>query len=113
MNREIWNEYLPDFLARISQLNITLGPDSHGRTPAHYAAKNGQTTLLKHLLELNVTINSLDSEGLSELWYAVSSNSVECVQVIAMISECKGIYLLITTLSIDLIACRCQCYPWN
>lgn len=87
MHREIWNEYLPDFLTRISQLNITLGPDSHGRTPAHYAAKNGQTALLKHLLQLNVTINSVDNDGLSELWYAVSSDSVECVQVLTMISE--------------------------
>lgn len=81
LNREIWNEYLPDFLTRISQLNITLGPDSHGRSPAHYAAKNGQTTLLRHLLHLNVTINTVDNDGLSELWYAVSSNNVECVQV--------------------------------
>ncbi|KAI9010901.1 ankyrin repeat-containing domain protein [Phycomyces nitens] len=80
---DTWSEYYPELLNRINALNITTSIDSYGCTPAHYAAKHGQLALLKILIDLKLCpIGMLDKNGVSELWYAVSSNETECVEAL-------------------------------
>ncbi|KAI9498385.1 ankyrin repeat-containing domain protein [Zychaea mexicana] len=80
---EIWDEYLTDVIAKVAELGLTFEADVHGRTPIHYAAMYGQNTLLNNLLSAGGSeINKLDKDGLSELWYAASSHSIQSVQLL-------------------------------
>ncbi|KAG0181661.1 hypothetical protein DFQ29_007537 [Apophysomyces sp. BC1021] len=82
-DREIWDEYLPEFTERLSNIKLEVRADAHKRTPVHYAAKNGQEMLLRHLLsQQNCPLNMADEDKIYELWYAVSANSTACVQVL-------------------------------
>ncbi|KAF7723583.1 hypothetical protein EC973_001824 [Apophysomyces ossiformis] len=82
-DREAWDEYLEDFIEKISTIDIEICPDAHGRTPVHYAAKHGQDALLRHLVSQSACpLDIPDEEKTYELWYAVSSNNAECVQIL-------------------------------
>ncbi|KAI9315378.1 poly polymerase catalytic domain-containing protein [Dichotomocladium elegans] len=81
-DREIWSEYLFDFMEKALHLSVVPETDSRGRSPIHYAAKHGQDALLKQLLRMGVTINKLDEDGIAELWYAVYSGHVSTVKIL-------------------------------
>lgn len=81
-NNEIWEEYVGDIIERILTLNLPLKKDNNNRTPIHYAAKHGQTSLLQRLLAMpESTINIIDIDKNNELYYAVESGVVESVMV--------------------------------
>ncbi|KAL0582203.1 hypothetical protein ABG067_007983, partial [Albugo candida] len=82
-NNEIWEEYIEDIIERLLALNISISKDNKGRSPIHYAAKHGQTILLRRLLTMtNIVkdINTADEEGKSELYYAVESLNYDSVK---------------------------------
>ncbi|KAI8149897.1 ankyrin repeat-containing domain protein [Fennellomyces sp. T-0311] len=82
-DNEIWDEYLPDLITKLADLGLPFITDVHQRTPIHYAAKHGQTSLLNKILAAGGSaINKLDEDGLSELWYAASAYSIGCVQAL-------------------------------
>ncbi|ORZ03584.1 poly polymerase catalytic domain-domain-containing protein [Syncephalastrum racemosum] len=55
--------------------------DADGRSPMHYAAKHGQSTLLRYLCARHAP-NMTDNAGLSELWYAAASGHAECAKIL-------------------------------
>ncbi|KAI9264234.1 hypothetical protein BDA99DRAFT_51448 [Phascolomyces articulosus] len=82
-NKEIWDEYLPDVIAKVAELGLPFETDVHQRTPIHYAAMHGQSTLLNNLLSAGGSeINQLDEDGLSELWHATSSQDIHSIQLL-------------------------------
>lgn len=67
---------------KLTRLSLDVRPDAHKRSPVHYAASHGQSTLLSELIKMDACpINQLDEDGLSEIWYAVNSNNTDCVKV--------------------------------
>ena len=73
---------MPDVIAKIVELGLPFESDVYQRTPIHYAAMHGQSTLLNNLISAGGNeVNQLDKYGLSELWYAASSRSIHSVQV--------------------------------
>ncbi|KAI9309588.1 ankyrin repeat-containing domain protein [Cunninghamella echinulata] len=81
---EMWNDYLHDFIERITKLNLKLFADSENYTPLHYAAKNGQEELMKHLLKLDPHPQTIfdNINHQSQIMLAVSSNNVNCVKLL-------------------------------
>lgn len=85
-NDENWEEYVEDIIEKLLPLNIPIIKDIYGRTPIHYAAKQGQITLLRRLLtDSSIQINIVDMDGYSELDYAVNSGLIPSVQVVLYI----------------------------
>jgi len=95
-NNEIWDEYIEDIIERLLTLNIPINKDNNGRSPVHYAAKHGQTILLRRLLVMpNITkyLNTADEEGKSELYYAVESLNYDSVKVIYCNTAYKALFI--------------------
>lgn len=81
-NSKIWDDYLDEFVAKLSSLNIAITKDKYGNTPLHYAAMHGQTGLLKHLISINgSSINDFNKAFVSVLEFAVESRNIDCVKV--------------------------------
>jgi uncharacterized protein len=53
-----------------------------GLTPLMLAAKKGDLNLVKFLAKHTRDLNLEDKDGNSALYYALSSNSIECVQIL-------------------------------
>ncbi|KAJ9048620.1 hypothetical protein DSO57_1033133 [Entomophthora muscae] len=70
-----WDEYLPDYLTKIKELNIsTTLPDSDQATPLILSIQNHQSTLALELISQHPSpshLNHLDSEGKSALWHSI------------------------------------------
>lgn len=81
-DREIWLDYIDEFVSRVKAANPPLIKDSFGRTPLHYTAMHGQDLLLDRLIKFNaIGVNYYDIDGKSELDYAVESCQMECLAV--------------------------------
>ncbi|CAM9277259.1 unnamed protein product, partial [Ectocarpus sp. 8 AP-2014] len=46
--------------------------DEEGRTPLHFAADRGQSTVISSLLALGAAVDSRDADGMTPLAYAVA-----------------------------------------
>jgi hypothetical protein len=79
----IYDEYAEDFFNHLVKFSVDATKlDNHKQSPIHSACKFRQILLLKRLLQLNtMNLNVVDSEGKSEIWHAIDSNSIEAVQV--------------------------------
>lgn len=79
----MWNDYLPDFIEKISKLKLGLFADSENCTPLHYAAKHSQEELMKYLLKLEPHPQVIfdNTKFQSQIMMAVTSNNVNCVKV--------------------------------
>ncbi|KAK4515576.1 uncharacterized protein ATC70_010527 [Mucor velutinosus] len=82
-DREIWLDYIDEFVAKVKAANPPIIKDSFGRTPLHYAAMHGQDLLLDRLIQFDaIGVNYYDIDGKSELDYAVESCQVDCLTIL-------------------------------
>ncbi|CEP17999.1 hypothetical protein [Parasitella parasitica] len=82
-DRDIWQDYIDEFVSRIKTVNPPFIQDSYNRTPLHYAAKHGQDLLLQRLVKINdIGLNINDVDGKSEIDYAVEACQIDCVKII-------------------------------
>ncbi|KAI7872163.1 ankyrin repeat-containing domain protein [Spinellus fusiger] len=80
---EVWNEYILGFLDIFSKVDLKMGFDVYGRSPAHYAAMNHQEKMLSTIIQSKLcSLGVDDKDGNSELYYAVLSNSTGCVKML-------------------------------
>ncbi|KAI9485555.1 MAG: ankyrin repeat-containing domain protein [Benjaminiella poitrasii] len=65
-DREIWKDYLDNFIPKLASAHLEIYADKYGRTPLHYAAKHGQYTLLEYLLQIHsIVFDIYDEEEIS------------------------------------------------
>ncbi|KAL7332977.1 hypothetical protein PS15p_201946 [Mucor circinelloides] len=82
-DREIWLDYIDEFVSKVRAANPPIIKDSFGRTPLHYAAMHGQDLLLDRLIRFNdIGVNFYDIDGKSELDYAVESSQIDCLTIL-------------------------------
>ncbi|KAI8068747.1 ankyrin repeat-containing domain protein [Gongronella butleri] len=81
---EIWADYLEDYLALLTRLNVHMMPDATGAMPLHYAAKHGQHKLIKHFLTLDPSpaLTYVADGNQSQMMVAVKNNDVDAVKLL-------------------------------
>lgn len=113
-DRDIWLDYIDEFVSKVKAANPPLIKDSFGRTPLHYAAMHGQDLLLDRLIQFNaIGVNYYDIDGKSELDYAVESCQMECLTVCALALMRWTQERRVTPppfFCIDSFECWCYCY---
>jgi hypothetical protein len=105
-NDEIWEDYVEDIIERLLTLNLPICNDIYNRSPIHYAAKHGQTLLLRRLLSMAESqIQNIDKDGNSAIDYAVDSKKFDSVKV------CRFHLLFYTVINffIGTVECRSKC----
>lgn len=81
-DKEIWQDYIDEFVSRIKTANPPIVKDNYNRTPLHYAAMHGQDLLLERLVQSDdISLNFYDVDGKSELDYAIESCQIDCLKV--------------------------------
>jgi len=69
-------------MKRTSKKQARPGVDQHGRTPLHYAAGDGNSSVLEDSLRMAADPNVQDDDGWTALHFAAQSQSVSCVRTL-------------------------------